>query len=166
MFLPTYPACFVCGQDHSKGLRIRFSTHGDKQVHTRFRPDVNQTGYDDIVHGGVISALLDELIGWSVSLSHDSMAFTAELTVRFLKPVRVGGEYLGTSRMCAGRGRYWQAEGELEDEDGQTCARGQGKYFLLGKDQTAQVAAKMLYQPDDLPAFHRHLAAAPETPSR
>jgi uncharacterized protein (TIGR00369 family) len=166
VYLPTYPWCFVCGQDHPKGLRIRFYADEDKQVHARFRPDTTQTGYDDIVHGGVISALLDELIGWSVSLAHDTMAFTAELTVRFLKPVHAGREYVGSSRIGVGRRRYWEAEGVLVDEHGQPCARGRGKYFLLADEQTARVAAKMTYQPGDLPAFHRHMAAIAETEPR
>jgi uncharacterized protein (TIGR00369 family) len=155
VFLPTYDDCYVCGQNHPRGLRIRFFTEGDNQVRAWFRPEDTQTGYDDITHGGVISALLDELIGWSVSLNHDCMAFTAELTVRFLKPVHTGQSYIASSRMGSGRGRYWEADGELADGEGQVYAKGHGKYFLLSAEQTNAVAARMTYMPGDHPAFHK-----------
>jgi uncharacterized protein (TIGR00369 family) len=157
VYLPTYAGCYVCGQAHPRGLRIRFYTDGGNRVHARFNPDQTLTGYEDIVHGGVISTLLDELIGWSVSLSHDSMAFTAELTVRFLKPLPAGRSYIGSSRMGSGRGRCWEADGEIVDEEGLVYAKGHGKYFLLSAEQTKAVAEKMTYAHDDLPAFRRHV---------
>lgn len=105
------------------------------------------------MHGGVASALLDELIGWSVSLHHARMAFTAELSVRFLKPLHAGRRYLACSRMGSGRGRYWEASGEIADEQGEVYAKGRGKYFLLSAEQTAHVAERMTYLPGDLYAF-------------
>ena len=155
IYLPTYDGCYVCGQNHPRGLRVRFFTDGGNRVHARFLPDATQTGYDDIVHGGVISTLLDELLGWSVSLAHRSMAYTAELAVRFLKPLRAGSVYLASSRMGCGRGRCWEADGEVADADGQVFARGHGKYFLLSAEQTDAVAAKMTYRSGDLRAFDK-----------
>ncbi len=152
-FLPTYESCCVCGQKHPRGLRIRFFADEDKRVFARFHPDATQTGYEDLVHGGVISSLLDELIGWSVSLSQGRLAFTAELTVRFLKPIHVGRIYLASSRLRSGHGRQWEAEGEIADEQGSLCAKGRGRYFLLSEAQTAAVAEKMTYLPGDLPVF-------------
>jgi uncharacterized protein (TIGR00369 family) len=152
-YLPTYDGCYVCGQKHPRGLRIRFLADEDHQVFARFHPNDTQTGYDGIVHGGVISSLLDELIGWSVSLTQGRMAFTAELSVRFLKPIHVGQDYLASSRLRSGRGRRWEAEGEIVDDQGHLCAKGHGRYFLLSEAQTAAVAERMTYLPGDLPAF-------------
>ncbi len=153
-YLPTYDGCFICGQKHPRGLRIRFFADEDNQVFARFHPDDTQTGYGDIVHGGVISSLLDELIGWSVSLNQGKLAFTAELTVRFLKPLHAGQNCLASSRLRSGHGRQWEAEGEILDEQGHLCAKGHGRYFLLSEAQTAAVAERMTYLPGDLPAFH------------
>jgi uncharacterized protein (TIGR00369 family) len=154
-YLPSYDECYVCGQNHPRGLRIRFFAGTDNRVHARFHPDDTQTGYDDVVHGGVVSALLDELIGWSVSLKHQRMAFTAELTVRFIKPLRTGRSYLATSHISGGKGRLWEAEGSVADENGELFAKGHGKYFLLSEEQTSAVSRKMTYQAGDMPVFHR-----------
>jgi uncharacterized protein (TIGR00369 family) len=159
VYLPSYSGCYVCGQDHPRGLRIRFFTGADGQVRAWFQPDALQTGYEDVVHGGVISALLDELIGWTVSLKNDLMAFTAELTVRFVAPVLVGRRYLASAAVGAGRGRCWEAEGALRDEEGRLYAKGRGRYFLLTAERTEAVAAKMTYMPGDMPAFRHGVRA-------
>ena len=160
-YLPTYDECYVCGQFHPRGLRARFFAFLDGQVQVQFSAEPTQTGYEDIVHGGVISALLDELLGWPVVLQTGRMCFTAELTVRFLKPMRVGTRYVATAGPGADRGRYWGSEGVLRDEGGALHAKAHGKFFLLSEDQTAAVVERMTYQPDDLPVFRAKLALGP-----
>jgi uncharacterized protein (TIGR00369 family) len=152
-YLPSYDSCYVCGRNHPRGLRIRFYTDEKGQALAAFRPETTQTGYDDIVHGGVVSALLDELIGWSVSLRTGLLAYTAELTVRFVKPIHATVDYLASSRTLKGHGKLWEAEGEVTDDSGEVFARGRGKYFLLSRKETDEVAEKMTYLPGDLPVF-------------
>ena len=153
VYLPTYDGCYVCGQTHPRGLRIRFFVGAFGQVHAQFRPDDAQTNYDGIVHGGVISALLDELLGWPIALQTGRMSFTAELTVRFVKPMSAGHTYLATALPGTDRGRYWEGEGDIRDEHGEIHAKARGKYFLLSTEQTAAVAENLTYQPDDPPVF-------------
>jgi uncharacterized protein (TIGR00369 family) len=152
-FLPTYAQCFVCGQGHPTGLRMRFFTGSEGGVHAWFDPRPDQTGYEDVVHGGVISALLDELTGWTVTLEHRLMSFTAELSVRFLKPVTLGKRYLASARISQGRGRLWGANGAIRDTGGTVYAKASGRYFLLTPEQTAVVAARMTHQEGDDPIF-------------
>lgn len=149
-YLPTYEKCYVCGQNHPKGLRIRFLAGSDGQVQAQFHPDDSQTGYDDIVHGGVISALLDELLGWPIVLQTGRMCFTKELTVCFLRPVLAAGTYVASARPGTDRGRYWEADGDLRDDKGKLYARANAKYFLLSAEQTIAVIEKLVYQPGDL----------------
>jgi uncharacterized protein (TIGR00369 family) len=163
-YLPTYDACYVCGQSHPRGLRVRFFAGSFGQVHARFTPDCTQTGYDDIVHGGVISTLLDELLGWPIVLQTGRLAYTGELTVRFVRPVLAGQTYLATAQPGTDQGRYWEGEGNIQDEAGKVCARAKGKYFSLSAEQTAEVAQKMTYQPGDLPVF-RHGTCASTGPA-
>jgi len=152
-YLPTYDGCYVCGQNHPRGLRIRFFVGEFGQVHAWFTPDVTQTGYEDTVHGGVISALLDELLGWPIALQTGRMAYAAELTVRFARPVTTGRAYLATARPGTDQGSYWEGKGDIKDEDGQVYTKAQGKYFLLSTEQTAVAAEQLTYQPGDPPVF-------------
>jgi acyl-coenzyme A thioesterase PaaI-like protein len=97
---------------------------------------------------------MDELLGWVIVLMTERMCFTAELTVRFLKPLTLGKIYTGTAGPCVDQGRYWESKGSLRDEKGQLHAKASGKYFLLSAEQTATVVNKMTYQLDDLPVLH------------
>lgn len=152
-YLPTYDGCFVCGQSHPWGLRARFIACPTGEVQTLFRPEQTQAGYEGMVHGGVVSALFDELLGWAVVLQTGRMCFTVELAVRFVKPIWVGTQYVATAGPGTEQGRYWESEGGLRDVDGALHAKAHGRYFLLSEQQTAEVVERMTYQPDDLPVF-------------
>jgi uncharacterized protein (TIGR00369 family) len=152
-YLPTYDGCYVCGQAHPRGLQIHFFVGAFGQVHAHFRPDHTQTGYKNIVHGGVISALLDELLGWPIALQTGRMAVTGELTVRFLRPMFAGRLYLATARPGTNQGKYWEGKGDIRDEHDEVYAKACGKYFLLSTEQTAAVVQDLAYQPKDSLVF-------------
>jgi uncharacterized protein (TIGR00369 family) len=152
-YLPTGDTCFVCGADNPGGLQVRFYTYGDGQVHVDFTPAEHFTGYTGVVHGGIIGTVLDEILGWAISLQSDRFTMTAELTVRYVKSLASEQPYHAVSRVAENRGRYWVAEGEMRDAAGTVYARGRGKYFALSVEETRQVAAMLTYQPGDLPIF-------------
>jgi hypothetical protein len=62
-YLPNYEGCVICGNKtvnpHTLGLRFKVT---DKGVETFFVSDAHKEGYNNIVHGGITSALLDETI--------------------------------------------------------------------------------------------------------
>ena len=153
VYLPTYDGCYVCGQNHPRGLHARFFASPPGRVQTLFNPEPTQAGYDGLVHGGVASALLDELLGWAVVLQTGRMCFTAELMLRFAKPMPVSQGYVATAGRAIDRGRYWESAGDLQDDHGEIYTKAHGKYFLLSEEQTAAVIERLTYQPDDLPVF-------------
>lgn len=146
--LPTYPGCYVCGQNHAKGLRIEFFTCGKETVQCSYEPDGYQTGYDGVVHGGVVSAIMDELLGWSISFKNEILAVTAELSIRFQKPVTVGKTYTAIAKVENGQGRLWKASGIIKDDDGKIYVKAEGRYFLTNENMTAEIAEKMIYGPN------------------
>jgi len=80
--------CFVCGEKNPHGLKIDFSFDG-KVVRAEFVPDKRYQGYMDILHGGIISTLLDEAMV-RLAIEMGKPAVTAKLDVRFKKAVKVG----------------------------------------------------------------------------
>ena len=152
-FLPTYDNCFVCGRRHPRGLHLRFFTRDDGIAYVEFAPEDTLTGYDDIVHGGIIATVFDELLGWAVGIRTDQLFVTGELTVRYLRPVLSNHTYLCSARPAEEKKRFWTATGEMHDPDGTVCTRAEGKFFPLGRDRTREVADRLNYQPDDLPVF-------------
>ena len=53
--------CFVCGSKNEAGLHLSIVS-GDEGARTEFQPDARWEGYPGVVHGGVLSALLDDLM--------------------------------------------------------------------------------------------------------
>ncbi|MEW6162654.1 MAG: PaaI family thioesterase [Nitrospirota bacterium] len=80
--------CFVCGEKNPYGLNLKFSLHEGKAL-AEFIPQKTHQGYKNIVHGGIISTLIDEAMV-KVALMQGMPAITAEITVRFKKPLIVG----------------------------------------------------------------------------
>ena len=80
--------CFVCGPRNPIGLKLEFSFDG-KTVTTEFVPKKEHQGYLDIIHGGIISTLLDEAMV-KLAIAMDMPAVTARIDVRLKKALAVG----------------------------------------------------------------------------
>lgn len=87
--LVTYGNCFVCGENNPGGLRLNFEIDREKQtLKTTFVASSVYQGYDGIVHGGIISTLLDEAMA-KLAYELGYNAITASLEIRFKKPVPI-----------------------------------------------------------------------------
>jgi acyl-coenzyme A thioesterase PaaI-like protein len=53
-------SCFACGPDNSRGLRLQFEIDEDGEAIAEWIPDPDLEGFEGIVHGGIISTVLDE----------------------------------------------------------------------------------------------------------
>ena len=80
--------CFVCGPRNPVGLKLEFRFNG-KTITTEFIPKKEHQGYLDIVHGGIISTLLDEAMV-KLAIAMDMPAVTARIDVRLKKALAVG----------------------------------------------------------------------------
>jgi acyl-coenzyme A thioesterase PaaI-like protein len=77
--------CLMCGKVNPWSLRLEF-TDIKNGVRALFQPHRGLSGYEGILHGGVISALLDAAM--THCLFHQKIkAVTVDLNIRFLKPV-------------------------------------------------------------------------------
>lgn len=136
--LPNSAGCYVCGSENPRGLGVRFEVEAGV-VTARFVPHRDHCGYNDRVHGGVIAALLDEVMGWAPSALKRRFCVAAEIVIRYLKPLPIGQPVTVRGEMTADRGRLWEARGEIADDDGTVYARGTGKYRPLSDEQTEAV---------------------------
>lgn len=122
-----YPQCFVCGDKNPYGLNVPFFLDDDKVV-AEYTAGSHFQGYKDILHGGILSALLDEVMIRAV-LAQGIMSLTSEMTVRFKKPVRVGDRLSLEGRLVEDKGRFLLAEGKITNQDQEVVAAGEGKFF-------------------------------------
>lgn len=78
--------CFGCGASNPNGLHMKFLTD-ERQVFSFLKVPANMTGWDKTVHGGVLSTILDEIMGWSVIYLLKKLGMTKSITVNFIKAV-------------------------------------------------------------------------------
>ena len=117
--------CFACGVANPKGLHLAFRFEGDEYV-CDFVPEREYQGWTDIVHGGIVATVLDEVMTrmlWEKGLH----AVTAELNIRLKRPVPVGQPATARARLVASRKRIYETEAELTLSDGALAATAQGK---------------------------------------
>jgi len=79
--------CLLCGNPLSFGLK--FQKNGEGAVSTTFTGNNSLQGHTGIMHGGVLSALLDTAMAQCL-LHQDIEAVTGELNVRYLEQVDCG----------------------------------------------------------------------------
>ncbi|HVM62329.1 MAG TPA: hotdog domain-containing protein [Verrucomicrobiae bacterium] len=145
MELPYTRGCFVCGAQNQHGLRLRFRRVGN-EVHADFTPQPQHAGFRGIVHGGILSTVLDEAMFWAAATTKKGFCLAAELNVRFITKVSVGQRLLCVARLKTDRGRLWESEGELRDEQGNVCVRGTCKQVPM--DVSAMKDAAVDFLPD------------------
>jgi len=106
----------------------------------------HMNGYKDVVHGGILAALLDETMGWAATVFGKArlMFVTAELTVRYMRPVPIEKEITVRSRLVRDAGRLSYCEGELL-LDNEVCARGKGIFSPLDREGTAEVLSYLRF---------------------
>ena len=80
--------CFACGSNNPDGLKLEFkySEDGGKAETTYIPPEKFQ-GWKGIVHGGIITTLLDELMA-KAAIKNGYQVLTGEITTRFKNPAK------------------------------------------------------------------------------
>jgi len=81
--------CVVCGHQNPYGLKLKFKVQSNGSVAAVFDCPPQLQSYPNVLHGGVISAILDSAMANSL-FAIGIVAVTATLEVRFLAPGTTG----------------------------------------------------------------------------
>lgn len=103
--------CFGCGKLNLHGLQLTFFLAEDG-VYAPFTPGPAQEGYVGLVHGGIITTVLDEVMAWSL-YRLEIWAVTAKIEVVFRRPVEVGVATRATGRLVKDRRRLLDVAAEM-----------------------------------------------------
>lgn len=122
--------CFACGKDNPDGLHLEFESVGD-DVRTSVTFPRKFQGYQDVVHGGLVSTVLDETMVTLINM-RGYLALTAELSVRFREPVHVGEKIDVTASLVEKRGKVFRVEARAVRPDGKEVATAEARCFQVG----------------------------------
>ncbi len=140
---PALGNCLICGQGNPHGLRLRF--------HRLIAPDrgvigvgaettVPQyfQGFDDVLHGGVICAMLDDAMWWAVYTRHKAVTVTADMQLRFRQPVATGSALRVEGIVGEGR-RIYAAAARLRDASGQVVAEATARFAAMPAEKAERL---------------------------
>jgi len=130
--------CFACGDRNPDGLRIKFEYPEPGRCRAVLRLDRRFQGWRDILHGGIVATILDEGFAHacgSADPGAGETAVTAEMTVRFKKPVGIGRTVVLEGRVTGTKGRLVTCASTLADETGAVLAEAAGKLIRMPKAQ-------------------------------
>jgi acyl-coenzyme A thioesterase PaaI-like protein len=132
--------CLVCGVDNEAGLRARFFVLENGELVGLFVPRPEHQSYPGRLHGGIVSAILDETIGRAVNVS-DTHAWgvTVEFKVKFRSPVPLDREVKVVARITRDSSRLFEGTGEILLEDGTVAAEAHGRYLKMPLESIASV---------------------------
>jgi uncharacterized protein (TIGR00369 family) len=86
---PNSRTCFVCGRQNPISLKMNWYNDRDaQQVRSIVTVPEHFNGYPDVVHGGVVAAMLDETAGRAIMLGgkSDNLMVTLKLEVTYRRP--------------------------------------------------------------------------------
>ena len=123
--------CFCCGKNNDAGLKLDFEYPEPGTARTTLRVPRAFTGWRNITHGGFLSMLIDETMAHAcVSLGRNMV--TAEMTVRYRKPVPVESDIEIVGAIERIRGRIASVKATVYDGESDVVAEGSGRFLDTG----------------------------------
>jgi acyl-coenzyme A thioesterase PaaI-like protein len=136
--------CFVCGELNRRGLRLPiYASAGRAWADLTLGPDF--VGWADLAHGGILAALLDEVMGWAL-FEHDCWGVTGEMRVRYLRPVdvtqpiHVEGEVTEVTR------RLFRTAGRISTLDGEVRTTAEATYVAASEPRKSELKAQYRFR--------------------
>jgi len=122
-----HPKSVVCSFANAKGLHLHFDIADDGSVKADFQCDKTFEGYPGVLHGGVISSILDGAMG-NCMFARGQATVTVEMTTRFRHPVKTYRQATVSARIVRTSPPLYLLEAEIV-QNGKVKATAKGKYY-------------------------------------
>ncbi len=146
--------CIICGLENEYGLKAPFYEMEDSSVVSIFEYRELHQSYPERVHGGLISAMLDELIGRTIWIFEpETWGVTMDLHVKFRRPVPYNAKLKAVGKITRTNSRLFEGVGELFDMDGNLLASAEAIYFKMPLNKISNMSNHddiNIFVPDDL----------------
>jgi hypothetical protein len=109
---------------------------GAQLLCTQLMPSPHWQGFAGVLHGGLQSTIIDDLMSNHLFRLERVWSATAELTLRFKRPVPLDQELLFVSRRVAHEGRVWRMRAECRlaaEPDGAILTLGEGRFIEVSQ---------------------------------
>ena len=122
-----HPQCIACSLTNRNGLHLKFDVADDKSVKADFQYNKVFEGYPGILHGGIISSILDSAM-CNCMFARGKTAVTAEMTIKFWHPVATCRKATVTARIIHFSHSLYLLEAEII-QNGEVKVTTKGKFY-------------------------------------
>jgi acyl-coenzyme A thioesterase PaaI-like protein len=129
--------CFGCGIDNANGLRMKMTVASPDTVQGTFVVREAHQGAPGLIHGGILAAAFDEILG-AVNWLVGAPAVTGKLETNFLKPVPVDSVVEMSAWVDRVEGRKVFLFGDARVGDGLEVARASGIFVQVPLEHFAK----------------------------
>ena len=124
--------CFGCGGSAEAGMFLTFEQDNmQRKIVGKFVMGSRYQGGGGMLHGGIIAMLMDEAMGKCCRF-RNALAVTADMTIDYLRPIRVDQEIFVEAYETAQVGRNLFQMCEIRDVEKKVLARGRARFVVLG----------------------------------
>jgi len=121
--------CFGCGRNNPIGLKLSFKKDGDT-CRAEFIPVEAHQGWPGLVHGGILTCLLDEAMSYAAHFEGVT-CLTASMQIRLRQPVKVGEPLIITASVTKSRRKVIETDARVCLRDGTIIAESTAKQFVV-----------------------------------
>ena len=127
--------CAICGMDNKYGVHAQFYNMEDGSVMSKFKYREEHQSYPGRVHGGLITAMLDEMglraLWAKEGGNEEEFGVTMSLDTKYRKPVPYNTELIGKGVVIKNNSKFLVVESQIMDLEGNVLANGAIKYIKL-----------------------------------
>lgn len=135
--------CFGCSPDNQFGLRLKFVEDGDF-ILAHWMPETRFQGWNNTLHGGIQSTLMDEIASWLVFVKLNTSGVTSRMEVKLRKPVAMDqGMLLLKAKLREMKRNIAVIDTWLYNHDMELCTEGVMYYFTF----PVKLAAEKFWYP-------------------
>jgi len=122
--------CFACSQDNPIGLKLKPVQDGEK-VTAEFTAGKFHQGWDNIVHGGILYTLLDEVTAYAMLCQGIELGVTAKSEIRFKQLAPINQPIQASAWVTKLTKRLVEAKGVVSLKDDTVIVDGNFLFYVL-----------------------------------
>lgn len=122
--------CFGCSESNDKGLKIKFFKTDVGGLGCRWAPQSGLESFPNIIHGGMLATILDELGGVVIQSDMNAFALTVSASIFYHAPVYLDKPVMGFAKINTKFRRYVSVNGALFSESGKILCSMSSLYFV------------------------------------
>ena len=124
--LPSYDKCFFCGPA-TGGLALGIE-YREGSAYVEFTAHEKFQGYDGMLHGGIVTGILDEVMWWTLFMETRIIAATWKIEVEFKRPILCGNIYRASAELLRSSHGNYHLSALIEDAEKNIAARAGGTF--------------------------------------